>query len=255
MYRNETDKEALCTKLKIKLTRRILEVKENFYFNTVIRIAFEIFLDVGFSCVYNIYNMRWQNGVDIYSNIVSLIWVTLFLFLISSIPVLYYFTDKINAEAGRFKILFEDFKTTKKIYMLDHLVFLLKRTVLILVIVFQWNHGLDQSIYFLVTWIWVLIWKIIIRPFEKTVLNIQDIIFELIMTVILSIYITFDNKSTELSESGRTHVLGVIWVVLMVSVIIINLIVTFLTWVIKDKKENVGILELFLSINNFVLKF
>jgi len=51
--------------------------KEGFFFGTVYRIAFEIFLDVFFASVYTLYDNNWSTGIDLYANSLSLIWIGL----------------------------------------------------------------------------------------------------------------------------------------------------------------------------------
>jgi len=65
----------------------------------------------------------------------------------------------------------------------------------------------------------------VVRPFEKSLLNFQDIVFELILIVILSIFLTFKNESTELANSGRSKTLGIIIFVLVFMIIFVNYII------------------------------
>jgi len=51
--------------------------KEGFFFGTIYRIAFEIFLDVFFASVYTLYENNWNTGIDLYANSLSLIWIGL----------------------------------------------------------------------------------------------------------------------------------------------------------------------------------
>lgn len=106
-------KSGICRKIKLKISNRIESIHSRFFFNSIFRIAFEMFLDVGFASSYNLYNMKWENEIDIYSNLVSLVWIIIFSLILISIPYLYWSSSKLNKESGKFQVLFEDFKTSK----------------------------------------------------------------------------------------------------------------------------------------------
>jgi len=70
-----------------------------------------------------------------------------------------------------------------------------------------------------------------VRPFSHAILNVQDVIFELILIAIISIFLSFSGKGSELAESGAYHILGLMCLALMASIIIINYIITVWTMV------------------------
>jgi len=117
--------------------------------------------------------------------------------------------------------------------MIDHFIFLLRRLLLILLLIFRWKKGLQQTIILFSFWLLVLAWKLIVRPFRKVILNIQDALFEMFLSTIILIYFKFTNESTELSSSGNPHKLGVIWVTLVILMIFINFIVSSYIWMKK----------------------
>ena len=122
------------------------------------------------------------------------------------------------------------FKTDKKVYMLDHFIFLVRRLILVLVLIFKWRKGQQQTLCIFISWVIVLIWKLIIRPFKLAIMNIQDALFESFLSTIILVYFKFTNESTELLSSGNPHRLGVVWVTLVVLMILINFIVTLYIW-------------------------
>jgi len=92
--------------------------------------------------------MVWEHDVDYYSNIVAFIWIfisvmipLLILIVLWNYPKQY--TEE-SLEKARFKVLLEDFKDDKKVNMIDHFIFILRRIGLTLIVVFRWNHGLQQ---------------------------------------------------------------------------------------------------------------
>ena len=144
-----------------------------------------------------------------------------------SIPFLYVYKSlKLNLESGRAKGLLEGFKKTKRIYILDHFLFLLRRQILILVIIFRWNHGVQQAIIVLAWWFIVLAWKIIVRPFNRAILNFQDTLFEFLLLILFVIYLRFGHQKSEFDTKGTFHTLGIAWITIMGSMIIINTVIT-----------------------------
>ena len=189
----------------------IVATKDNLFFNTIYRVAFELFLDVGFASVYHIYNMKWENNIDTYSNVVAFLWVFMLTIILVSIPVLYLCCSKrINPKRGRLTVLFEDLKSGSKILMLDHFIFVLRRAALIFSIIMKWNHGLQQNIIFLSASFLVVVWKLGMKPFNRTLLNFQDSLFEIFVTVIMLIYFSFKDQDSELASKGRSNILGII---------------------------------------------
>ncbi|CAI2359932.1 unnamed protein product [Moneuplotes crassus] len=225
-YDNKLGKDAkFWTKIMTFFSKRVSVMQEEFFFNSVYRIAFELFLDICFASLYNIYNLQWVNYIDYYSNIVSFIWIFLFSLILLSIPFLYCWIPKnYDKENGRFKVFFEDFKHSHKVYMLDHFIFLLRRLSLILVLIMRWNHGIQQIGIFLIACVIVVLWKIIARPFKSAILNFQDSLFEIFLTCIILMYFKFTNSDDELASSGANHWIGLACAFLVLTMIIINFI-------------------------------
>ncbi|CAI2371060.1 unnamed protein product [Moneuplotes crassus] len=217
----------ICTKLMTFISKRISVIQEDFFFNSVYRIAFELFLDIFFASLYSIYNIRWDNYIDYYSNAVSFIWIIIFSSVMISIPLVYCWLPKnYDKDSGRFKVLFEDFKHSNKVYMLDHFIFLWRRLALILVLIMRWNHGIQQISIFLFACAIVVLWKIIARPFNSAILNFQDIIFEIFLTCIILMYFKFTNSDDELASSGTNHWIGLACAFLILAMIAINVVTT-----------------------------
>ncbi|CAI2369448.1 unnamed protein product [Moneuplotes crassus] len=224
----------VCTKLMTFISKRISVMQEDFFFNSVYRIAFELFLDICFASLYSIYNMKWDNYIDYYSNIVSFIWACIFSSVLISIPFVYFWMPKnYDKDSGRFKVFFEDFKHNHKVYMLDHFIFLLRRLVLILVLIFRWNHGIQQAGIFLFACFIVIIWKILVRPFKDVILNFQDIVFEFLLALVILMYFKFTNSEDELTSSGINHIVGLVLCTIVLIMILINFGVTVKIYIHK----------------------
>ena len=222
----------------------IHKTKDEIFFGTVFRVVFEVFLDLLFASAYNTYNMSWNHKLDYYSNIVSFIW--LFLLLSAwAVTLVFYFWVKARQmnKSSKMKILFEDFKEGNKSVILDSFVFFMRRAALVAILIFGHNHGFIQALLFLIVWVGVLVFKVVVRPFEKSLLNFQDIVFELILIAILGIFITFKNESTELANSGRPKKLGTISFILVIMIILVNyitfIVVEIKSWREKRKKKNI----------------
>ena len=92
------------------------------------------------------------------------------------------------------------------------------------VIILCRHSGLIQSLSFNAMSIWILIYLIVARPYLSKVTNIQETLYELIIIIIVFIFLSYTNKSTEFANSGFPSFLGWIWIGLVISTIIINYI-------------------------------
>ena len=214
------------------------------------RIGFEFYLQFYFASLYNLRNASFEDTAEVYSIIVSIVWQILLLTLLFSVVVVLFKFKKKYREEGikesRVRILLEDFKDNKKIVMLDHVIFMLRRIFLSYLIIFGWGYGLTQAIIFLVVCILVLISKLILRPYKSSILNVQSIAFEFILCAVLWILCTFWDKSTEFSDSGSANTRGMACFGLVWSIMIISYIFTFILFVSywckrKKQKNNVEV--------------
>mmetsp|Transcript_1619 Transcript_1619/g.1437 ORF Transcript_1619/g.1437 Transcript_1619/m.1437 type:complete len:94 (+) Transcript_1619:1095-1376(+) len=64
------------------MANKVNSTNNNLFFSIIFRISFEVFLDICFASVYNLYTTPWISFLDLYSNIVSIIFLTIFSFLL-----------------------------------------------------------------------------------------------------------------------------------------------------------------------------
>ena len=124
------------------------------------------------------------------------------------------------------RIFLEEFQDNKKYLMIDHIIFMIRRILLSILIIFVWGNGLIQVCIFIIICALVLISKFIFRPFKSLILNIQSFIFEFILLVILWFFASFSDKSTELSDESGAYSRGVICFILVCSLMLTSFIFT-----------------------------
>ena len=208
-----------CYKSIIKF---ILKERSNLFFNSILRISLEVFLDLTFWWGLNLWALTFKNFTDTYSS-----WVTLFCILWSIVfcfLILWYSLCNLHfLNTKHFEILREELKMNKssKLYFL---LFICKRILLIWLIILCRHSGLIQSLSFNAMSIWILIYFIVARPYLSKVTNIQETLYELIIIIIVFIFLSYTNQSTEFANSGFPSFLGWIWIGLVISTIIINYI-------------------------------
>ena len=228
------------------MTNRSHSIIKSFFFSGVLRFGFEIFLPILFACVYNLYNMENKEKENVYSTTVCFIW--LFLLVWMKIIVFYfYFKHKKNyseevESQKRLGILVKDMKDNYKISILEHLMFMIRRIILSLLLVFRQNYGKQQLFIFFPCCLLVLMWKILIRPFKQTKINFWDITNEVILWVILGIFFNFKDIKTEKVLKGTPHTLGLICFIMIIIMTILNYMVLLYQWVSsylnKKRKKN-----------------
>lgn len=216
----------MCKRLTVKFANWAKRQKSSILFSSLIRVCFEIYLDVFFGACYNIYNIRIKNGLDVYSIIVSIIWLILLFALLGYIIYVIVKADPDNLKDSilkyRAKVLLEEMKEDNKYNMLEHVFFILQRMILILLVIFLWGHGLAQVFIFGMTWVFRMIFKIYKRPYLRISKNIQEIWYEVWLLVISFIFMAFYDPDTEFVTTGTPYVLGIICWILLVFVVILN---------------------------------
>ena len=55
------------------MTGRIPRLRNSIFYSVIYRVSFEVALDMLFGAIYHFYTIEWENGVDVYGNIVAFI--------------------------------------------------------------------------------------------------------------------------------------------------------------------------------------
>jgi len=147
---------------------------------------------------------------------------------------------------SRVGILYQDMKEHNKNLILDHVFFLCQRLILVILLLFEVDYfsftkhsltrGEIQLIIFVGCCILFCIWKVIWRPYNSVVLNIQDISFELFFTTIIIIYFKFNSIKSQLVSTGVAHRYGLACVILVYMMVAINMIVSLYFWIQRLKQ-------------------
>ena len=215
-----TGLDKLCSALYKLIYNHIVNERTMLFFNIIIRIGFEIFLDTLFSSVLNIYELTFRNATDIYSSIVALIWAVLMLVFACLVAVYSIWNPKFlnSKKVEVFSKDLKELRATRFFYFL----FLIRRWTLVSLIIFMRHSGLIQLASFIVIWIIQFIYMALVRPFETKSTNFQEICYEIIMIFIIGSFYFFKNQETELATNGFSFILGWIWIGLVISTIIIH---------------------------------
>ena len=127
------------------------------------------------------------------------IWqIILTILLISIFIILFKFNKNYKEKEiknSRVFILLEEFKDNNKYLMVDHIIFLLRRSFLSILIIFGWGYGLFQGCIFFVICVGVLISKVVLRPFKNSILNVQGVVFESILWIVIGLLASFYNTA------------------------------------------------------------
>lgn len=225
----------LCTKQRrvtpeISFFKRImmrlinyLHHENQIWISNMIRIGIEIYIDCLFSSLFNLINLGYTNGVDIYSSIVAICWM--FVVLLFTLFLLYFavfakkITDKVQMKKSKIRVLYNHLNLNKKWSTMIHAVFVMLRVSLVsLALLFQGN-GFAQLVSFSFVMVWVLIFKFTIRPYDEAFKNLQDLIGYSLIFVLLLMYFNFLNSSNEFATKGKGFVLGISWVSITLAII------------------------------------
>ncbi|CAI2384272.1 unnamed protein product [Moneuplotes crassus] len=237
--KDSEDKRGFCRRIMSHFISRVIQIKNDFFFNSILRVIFEVYLPLSFASIYNTYDMKLENYIDYFSHAVSIFFIIIFVLVLAIIPIILWCrkVSKTQQESGRIRILFKDLKNDKKIVVLDNFFLLLRKLSLSLLLIFGWNHGIVQISIMITIGFLIVLWKIIVRPYQSKLLNFQDILFESLLLSILVLYLNFCSKSSELSTSGFSHICGFICLVLIVWMTIMNYTIA-ITLFFKNLKKS-----------------
>ena len=224
-------------------------------FNTIIRFGLEAFIDLLFAAVLNIKTVTFNNATNIYSSVDAFIWLLLMFSLfwfVAAVPFIVKKDcneDKVNK--SRYSILLKDFKaSSSQVWLLNHLflkkinlclleniMFLLRRVFIVFIVLFVNSNGILQISIILVLFLFIMIIKILIKPYKEFTKNVQDIASEATLICMVSIFATFYTSSTMLSSSGSPYILGIVWIILILWIVACHYIWTIidLIFLIRSK--------------------
>ncbi|CAI2372733.1 unnamed protein product [Moneuplotes crassus] len=237
--RHSSKEDGCCRRMTAHFSSRVNQSKNDLFFNSILRVTFEVYLPLSFASIYNLYDMRLESNLDYSSQALSAFF--LLIFLIVPIIILVIFccckVTRYQKLKGSFNIFFKDLKMNRKLVMMDHFLFIIRRLALSLLLIFRWKFGFQQVCIFIAICLLVLLWKIIIRPFQSKLLNFQDILFELFLLTIIILYLNFNSESSELSTEGLPHISGSICVALIIIMVLTNYVVSIIMFFIHVKYE------------------
>ncbi|CAI2382438.1 unnamed protein product [Moneuplotes crassus] len=220
-----------CRRVISKFRKRAHEIKSEILFNSAYKIFEELFIDLCFITLYHLKNIRWENWLDYYGNSVAFVWTLIILSVIMFLPFYYVLFPKIYSAESiakfRLKVLINDYKENRKICMCNSILFIFRRAVMVWIVILGWNNGWKQVILFSLICFILIVFKIIVKPYKNTILNLQDILFEFIILGLSLTFMEFTNKSTELAKTGRPHLIGMIGFCLVIMLCVLNYVFTF----------------------------
>ena len=179
--------------------------------DVVIRTCMEIYIDVFFSCVYNIYEMTNRNWVDMYSNVVSIFWLAICLIFFCFITWVALY-GKRNFEKPEkwqkmFSTLLSDVKKSSAA-LLEHVFYLVRRISLVLLVIFGQGNGILQLSLYLAVSILFIVYKVVVRPYKLTANMVHDIVSELILVAIVLLFFRYLKEDTKLVSKGEPEIIG-----------------------------------------------
>ncbi|CAI2374485.1 unnamed protein product [Moneuplotes crassus] len=221
---------------------------ESFWFNSLIRIGFEIFLDLMFSSILNLHYFSILNKSDIYSSSVAT-FCCVCLAVFGTLVILVCITKMRTpihipaitfgeVQKGKLDILFADIKPERRLPPFVHIAFLLQRCILIWLIIFG-TSGLTQVIVFGVACSLKFVYIVICRPSNNPCSNFQDSVYELILSTIVLSFTQFTKSSTEFATTGKPAIIGYICISLVVFTIILHYLIVIQQILLKFTRKPV----------------
>ena len=228
--------------------KRVLRLLRNaIFFNFFIRFGYESFLELGLSSLLNIYQPSIGTLTEKESIGAVIIWLA-FLIFIWALTLCVTLCVKSTTLAKKsveqtIGSIYSGLKLSKQGPRLFPVVFLLRRIVIIIILVWLWNEGLAQLIILTITNLIVIAHLAIFRPYESKVSCIHTFVNELLLLVIWIMWFMYTETKTELTSEPKYERTAYVWiswwlavVMLQVITLIINTTKYFVS--LKYKREN-----------------
>jgi hypothetical protein len=219
--------------------KRLLNVRQNGW-NLLLRTGMEVYVELLLWSLLNLKQVSMDNPTD--KNSTTLAYICLAMWVVFAIVVFciwlvgYKYLKDPQQYNNKVGTLTEGLKT-KKWSMLEHLFFLVRRTVLVILVVFGESVNTLQLWIFAALWIIVLAFEILVQPFQHKSLNVQNIITEGLLLTLVFLFFGFLKKDTELITSGYGAVIGHIWVAVVISIVLLHYVFHIGNWLVRRKKE------------------
>ena len=214
------------------------------FWSGLIRIGFEIYIELLFCSSFNIYNISFKNSYDTTSSVVASIWFTLIvIFTVTIVTIIIFANKEVDDEyikKSKIKVIYENLKKSKS-SMTSHLVFIIWRVLLVIIVLSLHNKGVLQIALFTIVIISMLAFKIIFKPLRTKLMNVQDIIGDFLIFSLWISYFNLMDESTEFATSGKGHIIGLIWLAIIATMILyfyIFLIIASIFSCLRKKKNN-----------------
>ena len=108
--------------------------------------------------------------------------------------------------------------------MYEHIIFMVRRLLLVLLVIFCGSSAIAQITIFSFWWLLVIAFKLAVRPFKRTTTNIQDIVSEFLILSVVLLFLRFLNEDTKLKTTGSAAAVGYLCISLIVSIALVHYI-------------------------------
>lgn len=210
---------------KQKVTKFInyLHDERALFISILIRVGLEIYLDCLFSSTFNVFNMSYKNSTDSMSSLVSLAWFLLMIAfgVLITLIVIYARKDYTDSDlkTSKIKSLYSSMSKGSKYAMYLHVIFIACRVFLVMLVLSFYHLGEVQVSLFCLMLMAIIVFKLIVKPYDSKLKNIQDMIGSFLLLTLWWFYFAFIDDEMELASEGKGQVLGIICVIIICTMI------------------------------------
>ena len=214
--------------------KRLLRLmREAIFFNFFIRFGYESFLELGLAVFLNFYQPSVDTVTEKESIGATLVWGLFLIWIwITTLWVSVFIKPETLEKQSVKKTIgsiYSGLKLSKFGPRLFQLIFLFRRTVIVVILVFLWNNGLAQLIVFTWSNIVVIIHLIIFRPYESKIACIHNVVNEFLLLTICAVWFLFTNSKTELTTWTQYERTAYIWISWCLGVVLLQIIAIVVT--------------------------
>lgn len=219
-----TNKKLTC---KQKLHRWSSKIIHNstkfFFFSVLIRLGFELYLEIVYGCLLNLSSFTAYNPTEVYSCVVTCIWLVLMAIFTLIVFGLAFYNQRLIRKQIRWServVSLTDELRDSKWSMGEHVLFLFRRALLAVLVIYIQIAGWAQLLIFILMSLILIAFKLIMKPYKSQSRLIQDVIMEMLIWTIALLFFSFMYKETELTSEGYGAIFGYICIALIVSIVI-----------------------------------
>ena len=158
--------------------------------------------------------MDYKNSTDSVSSFIALVClIIMIVFGICIVAIVVYSKKTYTKESlktSKIKSLYSQMSNSNPYALYSHVVFIVMRVYMVFITLAFHHYGETQIDLFFPALVFVIIFKILIKPYDGQLRNLQDLLGHFLLLTMSVVYISFTKQEFELLSESAGFILGVL---------------------------------------------